>query len=186
MTHEDVVSILIGDFGAGNFAQVNSSVIVTQGGVDKLYDIAMEKYRNTLGKSEYNKLLFRSAYILESVYFDYPNEFKPFIIKFFTDFSNSKNQSAHRHFTKIMSHLLNHSKPPKELSDQIARACVEWITEQGVRVAVQIWAMEVLIQLYAEVWWLQMSLYDLLEILRANPSPAMQVRLRQWKLKLQM
>lgn len=84
-----------------------------------------------------------------------------------------------------MAHILNGDKYHATDADceAVATACVDWIINKKVKVAVQIWAIECLFILQPRVGWVREILEDILQNLSVNPSPAMIVRLRRWREK---
>ncbi|MDP3436952.1 MAG: hypothetical protein Q8S04_06895, partial [Bacteroidales bacterium] len=126
---------------------------------------------------------FRSAYILEYVYFYDCNFFNDFYPHFFNLFPKVQNESSKRHFAKIMTDILKNRRyiGSNEQYEAIASACIEWIINDRVRVAVQVWSIETLIMLKSKVPFVNEILEELLDQLSFNPTPGMVVRLRKWR-----
>jgi hypothetical protein len=134
-------------------------------------------------KQEREQIAFRSAYLFETLYFRDKN-----IIHFFKDdfsqfISEVINESAKRHFGKILTdilknNLLSFSKDDYEL---LAQTVVTWAVAPHTRVAVQIWAYEILILLREKANISEETIGYLFEIFAKDCSPAMKCRLRKWK-----
>lgn len=167
-----------------DFAASEAKVVIEKGEIEQLYLFATGILSEDLPKTKQKVITFRAAYILEYIYFNHNALFKPYKEAFFTDFPNTTNNSAKRHFTHIMRDILSKETPQRDICNNIAEACVEWIIEPKVRVAVQIGAIEILILLKKEVDWIEESLPMILEPITRNPSPAIMARLRRWRLPL--
>jgi hypothetical protein len=53
------------------------------------------------------EIAFRSAWILENVYFKYPADFRPCLNDFSNAYCLQKNLSCQRHFTKMMMDIIS-------------------------------------------------------------------------------
>jgi hypothetical protein len=134
-------------------------------------------------KQEREQIAFRSAYLFETLYFRDKK-----IIHFFKDdlaqfILEVTNESAKRHFGKILTdilknNLLTFSKEDYEL---LAEAVAAWAVAPQTRVAVQIWAYEILILLREKANIPEETIAYLFEIFAKNCSPAMKCRLKRWK-----
>ncbi|MFV0398223.1 MAG: hypothetical protein ACK5JU_09465 [Bacteroidales bacterium] len=69
--------------------------------------------------------------------------FTPYEDRFVALFPLITDEGAKRHFGKMMADWLTSHKLDKVTTEKIAEAAASWIIEPKVRVAVQIWAMEV-------------------------------------------
>lgn len=164
-----------------DFALTTAGRILDEGLVAELYAVATSQGLDWLPRGERQKVVFRAAYVLETIYFMDWRLFSPFIERFCEDFTRTESESAKRHFTKIMRDILRRGvRPNRECIDAIAQACVMWVTEPHAKVAVQIGAIEVLLALRGEVEWVGDMLPEILEPLRCKASAAIEVRLKRW------
>ncbi len=161
-----------------NFALCASSLVIKLDGVEELYLLATDKGISHT-KREREAILFRSAYTLEYIYFNHNKLFTPFLDRFITDYPLCKNQSAKRHFTKMMSDILKSYKPSTEHSKAIAEATINWIIEPKAKVAVKVWAMSVLSILKQDNGWIDEVWEDLEATMQKNATPGIQVRIRR-------
>ena len=183
MTRENVVGILKEGLYE-NFASEMTQMMVERDALDYIYDLAANKVELNYPKVIRDQICFRAAYVLETVYFRYNHLFEKYIGSFFVDFPDTVNESAKRHFTKMMVDLLKKQKPDREICEAVAEASVRWITESKSRIAVKIGAVEVLLELAGDVEWIRDILPELLEPLRQNATPGLAVRLKRWKTRL--
>ncbi len=200
MTKQEIISLLTGNFYE-RFAEQTANIIIKSESMDALFELLEdaiifscskrefnETARNTnylisISREESRKFEFRAAYVIEFIYFSDSKKFEHYYSHFFKLFPLVTNESAKRHFTKIMANILNKGRYQADQTDYeaIATSCIDWIINKKVRVAVQIWAIECLIVLQHRVEWVSEILEEILQNLSVNPSPAMIVRLRRWK-----
>ena len=110
MTEADLVKLLSERF-YGNFADETARRVRDAGAVDLLYGVATAPHPE-LPKPVRQKVLFRSAYVLERIWFGAPEVFMPHAEEFCRqDFAACANASARRHFGKIMADLLGRYTP---------------------------------------------------------------------------
>lgn len=167
-----------------DFAAQTAAIVVGEGLVGDLLPVVAGVQDLHLSLTDRQKAEFRAAYILETIYFKYPQSFAPYKKQVIDDFAVITSESAKRHYGKMVYHILNCDEIPDENKcNDIARTCVLWVTEPKVRVAVVIWAIEILLLLCAKVEWVQEVVDELLDTLSRNPTPAMMVRLRRWRAK---
>ncbi len=128
-----------------------------------------------------HQILFRSAYVLEKIYFADPEQFRPYVDRFLkTDFVACTDASARRHFAKIMADLLTYERPETACLERIAEIASDWAVAEDSKIAVRIWAVEILkscrrIPWVAELW------PDLLEAMSHDASPGILRRMRSWR-----
>ena len=161
-----------------NFAATTATKVIELNGVAQLYSLATD---NTLALSKIQKqnVIFRSAYTLEYIYFNYPDLFIPFREQFMTDFVLCQNSSAKRHLSKMMADLLKYHTPTTEQIEAIAEASANWVAEPTVRVAVKVWSMSILKILKPKVSWIDDIWEDLEGMLVKDATPAIKVRLKR-------
>ncbi|MCL2739408.1 MAG: hypothetical protein FWE30_08195 [Bacteroidales bacterium] len=145
-------------------------------------DLAVEKQKLPFAATVRARIAFRAAYALEYAFFMNQERFvTTYIDRFIESFPKAKNPSAQRHFGKIMATLLR-AKPlflTPEQADAVAEAAASWLVHPKSKVAVQIWALEILTALAPRVEWVAEMLPDAIGLLSLNPTPAMKVRLRR-------
>ena len=164
-----------------DFAVITSVKVVEMGAVDVLYQLATDNSLQ-LPKSKKQSVLFRSAYTLDYIYFNHRELFTPFVERFCSDFSSCENESAKRHFAKMMNDILKYHTPTTEQIELIAEAVAGWISDTKTKVAVKIWAMSILKALRNKVAWIDDIWDDLESIATQNATPAILVRLKRgWK-----
>ena len=180
MTKQEIISLLTADFYE-KFAEHSADIITGSESMKALFELLEE----TISREDLRKVAFRAAYVIEFIYFSDIRQFEPYYSRFFRIFPLVKNESVKRHFTKIMAHILNGDKYHATAAEReaVATACVDWIINKKVKVAVQIWAIECLFILQPRIGWVKEILEDILLNLSVNPSPAMIVRLRRWRQK---
>ena len=77
---------------------------------------------------------FRSAYVLEKIYFAAPDAFMPFAGAFCDrDFPACTDRSAQRHFAKIMADLLGRYTPDSSSLERIAETAAQWAADPGTK-----------------------------------------------------
>jgi len=200
MTKQDIILLLTANFYEG-FAEQCGNMIIVQKGADSLFELMSDlitfsyavknkteienhfQYLVVIRKENLTRLEFRAAYVLDFIYFSDNKIFNGYYQEFFSLFPLVTNESTKRHFSRIMSDILKNDKyiPESKYYEAIAAACVDWIINERVRVAVQVWAVECLIHLKDRVEWVSDILFDILDKLSVNPSPGMIVSLRRWR-----
>lgn len=189
LSKTEIIDLLLTDFYE-DFAKSIRDILISRESVSALLSLVndiitdkrsssyLKKYKNHRGQIE-----FRSAYILEYLYFYDSNYFNEFYPLFFNLFPKVHNESSKRHFGKIMTDILKNRRysGSNEQYEAIATACIEWTINDRVRVAVQVWSIETLILLKSRVPFVNEVLEELLDQLSLNPSPGMVIRLRKWR-----
>lgn len=177
MTKKELVDVLSNRFYE-NFSESMANVVVSNNALDQLFELATEPC--DLPPNIADKVGFRAAYVFEYIYFNHNELTKPYLEVFIDRFPETKNRSAHRHFTKIMADVINNRTLTEQQHEKVADACVRWVTDPKTMVAVKIWALEILFILKNRVEWLPEVLADLTDYFSRDPSPAMMVRLKRW------
>lgn len=189
LSKTEIIDLLITGFYE-DFAKSIRDILVSRESVSVLLSLVnditndesssayLNKYKKQKGQIE-----FRSAYVLEYVYFYNSMYFIDFYPLFFNLFPKVQNESSKRHFGKIMADIIKNRRytGSNEQYEAIATACIEWIINDKVRVAVQVWSIETLILLKNKVPFVNEILEELLEQLTLNPTPGMVVRLKKWR-----
>ena len=140
-------------------------------------------YLRVKKKTEREQNAFRCAYLFETLYFKDKQ-----ILFFLKDdfaklFASVTNASMKRHFGKIATDLLKNDILTFSESDYewLAQTAAAWAVAPRVRVAVQIWAFEILVLLRNKAKIDEETIGYLLEIFSQDSSPAMKSRLKRWK-----
>ena len=173
MTEADLIRLLSERFH-GNFADETARRVRDAGAVDLLY---------ALPGPVRQKVLFRGAYVLERIYFDAPEAFMPRAESFCrVDFAACANASAQRHFGKIMADLLGRYAPEPGDLERIAETAAGWAVSPEAKVAVKVWAVEVLKRCRERVGWVAELWDDIVETVALDATPGIESRMRKsWK-----
>ena len=162
-----------------DFADTVARRVRDAGAVGLLYEVVTSRYEG-LPRAVRHKVAFRGAYVLEKIYFDAPDSFMPCAGKFCgTDFPACADPSARRHFAKVMADLLGRYSPGRRDMERIAEAAARWAVEPGAKVAVKIWAVEVLKHCRRRVGWVQEVWDDIVETMAHDATPGIEVRMRK-------
>lgn len=178
MTEAELVRSLSERFYS-DFADTVARRVRDADAVDLLYRVATSQYGH-LPKPARHKVAFRSAYVLEKIYFAAPDAFMPFAGAFCDrDFPGCADPSAQRHFAKIMADLLGRYTPDFSSLDRIAETAAQWAVDPGTKVAVRIWAVEVLKHCRERIGWVAESWDDLVETMAHDATPGIECRMRK-------
>ena len=183
--HDPFLILLLCDFEPG-FGPRMGKMVVDNDWYQKAIDLASERWEIPLSTIDRAKVAFRAAYALENAFFiDQELFIAKYIDRFMETFTLIKNSSAHRHFGKIMATLLHTQrlKPTIEQASFIAETTAQWLADPKSRVAVKIWALEILNLLAPQVEWVNELLPDAIGLLSINPTPGIRVRLRRMHTK---
>lgn len=127
-----------------DFAETMARRVLEADAVATLYAVATGP-AGSLPRPLRAKVAFRSAYVLERLYFRAPERFMPHADLFCErDFAAASGMSARRHFGKIMADLLLRFRPSDGTLGRIAEAAAEWAVDPSSPVAVKVWALDVL------------------------------------------
>ena len=123
------------------------------------------------------RIVFRISWALEWAYFYEPAAFLPHVPAFLRNFGAVTNASAHRHYAKILSHLIRSGLyvPTAGEGEAIAATCFDLLIAPAARPAVQVWCMEILADLAAGLPWVREELPATLRH-RLGTSPGFDVR----------
>lgn len=181
MTREALIKLLSERF-YGNFADETARLVRDADAVGLLYEVATSPHPE-LPKPVVQKVLFRGAYVLERIYFAAPGAFLCYADSFCrVDFPECVNASAQRHFGKIMADLLERYEPDAGVLGRIAETATDWAVDPGTKVAVKVWAVEVLKHCRERVSWVAESWDDIVETMALDATPGIRSRMRRsWK-----
>ncbi len=184
------IAVLLNENFYERFAQKVRDIIIEKRSVKELFLLLDDLIKGTIPDNEYygikknlSRTEFRAAYVLDNVYFFDNKYFNEYYELFFDIFPFIKNGSTKRHFAKIAANILieNVYQIEKSKKEIIAGTCLDWVASPKVKVAVKVWAVEVLIVLKEEFEWIDDALRELLYDLSLNPTPGIKVRLKKWK-----
>lgn len=181
MTDAEVIDLLQARF-YDRFADTVAERITAADAVGALYRVATSPHE-TLPAAARHRVLFRSAYVLERVYFSAPASFLPFAEDFCRQaYPECRDESARRCFGKIMSDLLTRVRPDAPTLGRIAETAAEWAVDLQSKVAVRVWAVEVLKQCRGRVAWVDEVWDDVVEAQARGATPGIVSRLRRsWR-----
>ena len=181
MTESELIEALTGRFYA-DFADALAARVAAAGAFGTLYAVAAAP-PEALPEPLRHRVAFRGAYVLERLYFESPEAFGPYADRFCrADFAACSDPSARRHFGKIMADLLGRYAPDAEALGRIAEAAGSWAVDPDAKVAVRIWAVEVLRRCRDRVPWVADAWDDLLAALALDGAPGIASRLRhKWR-----
>ena len=167
-----------------HFADEAASRVLDAGAVGDLYGLVTSPWAE-IPKPLRHKLLFRGAYVLERVYFRDRSAFAPCAEDFCCSaFPACTDPSVRRHFGKIMIDLLEHAGPDAPTLDRIAETAAGWAVSPEAKVAVKVWAVEVLKRCRERVGWVAESWDDIVEAVALDATPGIESRMRKsWKTK---
>jgi len=181
MTREELIRLLTGDFGV-HFADRTASAVLEADAVGLLYALAVEPCME-LPAAVRRRVAFRSAWVLERIWFGSSERLGPFVDRFCrVDFHACSEPGARRCFGKIMADLLARFSPAPEILNAIAETAAGWAVDPAAKTAVRVWAVEILKACRTQVPWVADSWDDLVEVQARIPSPGISARLRNsWK-----
>ena len=183
MTEAELIKCLSERFYS-DFADTVARRVRDAGAVGLLYEVVTSRYEG-LPRAVRHKVAFRGAYVLEKIYFDAPDSFMPYAGLFCrTDFPACADPSARRHFAKVMADLLGRYAPESGDLERIAETAAGWAVSPEAKVAVKIWAVEVLKRCRERVGWVAESWDDIVETVALDATPGIESRMRKsWKTK---
>lgn len=181
MTDAEVIDLLRARFYE-HFADAVAEKVVAADAVDVLYRVATAPHE-TLPSAARHRVLFRSAYVLERVYFTARARFLPLADDFCRRaYPECCDASARRHFGKMMSDLLTRVRPDAPTLGRIAETAAEWAVDPQSKVAVRVWAVEVLKRCRGRVAWVDEVWDDVVEAQARGATPGIVSRLRRsWR-----
>lgn len=183
MTREELIRRLTGRPESGcalptDFATRLADEVELSGAFGLLYDAATAPPAD-LPKAQRHAIVFRAAWVVERIYFRAPERFAPWCARFCThDFAAATDPSARRSFGKMMADLLGRHDPGTEALDRIASAAAEWLIDPRTKVAVRIYAIELLGRCRQRLPWVAEAWGDLLAAATADATPAIASRMR--------
>lgn len=177
MTESEIVDLLQARF-CEDFAGVVARRVLAADAVGELYRVAVSPH-DELPKATRHQLLFRAAYVLERIYFDAPAQFLPHTEDFCRRaFPGCRDASARRCFGKIMSDLLERVRPDVPTLERIAETAADWAVDPQSKVAVRVWAVEVLKRCRGRVDWVAEAWADIVETQAYGATPGILSRMR--------
>lgn len=182
MTEADLIRLLSERFH-GNFADETARRVRDAGAVDLLYEVATAPHPELPGPVR-QKVLFRGAYVLEQIYFDAPRRSCPCRILLPGRFRGVRQRQRAASFRE------DHGRPAGTLCaesgdlERIAETAAGWAVSPEAKVAVKVWAVEVLKRCRERVGWVAESWDDIVEAVALDATPGIESRMRKsWKTK---
>lgn len=181
MTERELIDGLSGPFEA-DFADRFARRLSGAEDLEALYRVVTAP-GESMTQAVRHRVAFRGAYVLEKVYLRNPAVFEPLAERFCrVDFPACSDASARRHFAKIMADLLRRGIPKADWLEPIAAAAAEWAFEPDAKVAVKVWAVEILKHCCGKVEWVAPMWDDLMETLAQEATPGIACRMRKsWR-----
>lgn len=181
MTRDTLLELLCNRFFR-DFVRQTADRVAADGACELLYDTATAPHAE-LPAAVRHRVLFRSAWVLETLWLEHPAWFEPFADRFFrVDFPACTDASARRSFGKIMVFLLRAGLPEPPVLERIAESAAAWAVEPGVKPAVRIRCVEILACCRGRVAWVDGLWDDLLETVGADAAPSVAVRMhKSWR-----
>lgn len=181
MTEEELI-VRLSDRLSADFAREAARKVCEAEAVGVLYELVTRE-AEPLPKPLRHTLLFRGAYVLETIYFADRTAFFPYVEDFCRrGFPACSDASARRHLGKIMADLLERVHPDPQTLERIAATAADWVVDPAAKVAVRVWAMEVLKRCRGRIGWVDESWSDLVEMLTVGASPGIESRIRRsWR-----
>ncbi|WP_207425334.1 hypothetical protein [Pedobacter sp. SYSU D00535] len=160
---------------------------LTKAKVEKLATVAAkspESVRSLISLSLYEleTVAFRASWILEQIFFCYPESFFPNCSHFLNYYPQQRNSSCQRHYTKIMMTLTKDRAPvifTHHQVDVIVEASFRWLIDEQTPVAVRVNCMDVLYNLRDCEDWIGEELRAQIVYQLKDGSAAMQSRGRK-------
>ncbi|RZK54729.1 MAG: hypothetical protein EOO87_09665 [Pedobacter sp.] len=145
----------------------------------------------TLNFHKNEQVAFRSSWILENVFLNYPSLFIPYTNYFLEKFFLQKNLSCCRHYGKILA-LMTEKNASKELKEIIqntnTKPLVEivfsWLIDEKMPVAVKSHCLNILANLTAKHSWIKEELLETMDFLVDKESIAFYAKVKQIKKQL--
>lgn len=181
MSEVELVALLSACRSARSVEEVACAVCDSDS-VETLYELVAES-APALPREDWRRLQFRGACALERILFERPDLFAPCFDRFCRrDFPACDDEGMKRIFGKMMARLLIDYRPEDTLLERIAETAARWAVEPRAKVAVRVWAVEVLLQCRGRVPWLEEIEQELLEAVGRDASPGIAARMRRrWR-----
>ncbi|MEO8885374.1 MAG: hypothetical protein ABI367_04870 [Mucilaginibacter sp.] len=127
------------------------------------------------------QVAFRMAWLMDTLYFDDPMFYLDDIDYLLQQVPNIKYPASKRHYSRITLNLTS-PRSPKAIQDKLATIDMEqvvehffdWMIDPKVKVAVKVFAAEVLFNLRERYPWISEELTNQLQYLMRNGSAGMQ------------
>lgn len=139
-------------------------------------------YLTVQGPMKRQQIVFRSAYIFEKLYFVHPEILIHPKLNFLELVFIVKNESAMRHFSKIIADALERGiiRLTEQDEFQLLSVLTLWCTDPKIKVAVKVWAFESIMILSKKNNTAQECLRGIMDLFLENPGPAIRSRMKKW------
>lgn len=174
MTKTEIIKYLSTNIGKPKVIELSQALITQGHDLNELIDITFHP-DDDIG--------FRAIWVLEYIALDSPEIFLHYIPYFYSRIKEVKNGGCKRHYAKITEYLTAKNAPDfvkQCIADLDMEPTVEqlfdWIIDPDVKIAVKVFAAEALFNLRYRYDWIAEELYNQLEFLMKDGSPAIQLR----------
>lgn len=131
-------------------------------------------------------IAFRAAWILENIFLQNPARYEPDLEYLLSRMREIKHPGCQRHYVKILMHITSSKTLPAikiklETIDlePVVEQCFDWMINPKIKVAVKVFATDVLFNLSNRYPWIKEELANQVTFLLKNGSPAIQSRGRK-------
>lgn len=131
-------------------------------------------------------IAFRAAWILENVFLQNPARYEPDLEYLLSRMREIKHPSCQRHYVKILMHITSSKTFPAIKNkletidlEPVVEQCFDWMINPKIKVAVKVFAADVLFNLSNRYPWIKEELANQITFLMKNGSPAIQSRGRK-------
>jgi hypothetical protein len=137
------------------------------------------------------KIAFRAAWILESIYIANPDNFAPFATYFLNNFAQQNNLSARRHYGKILALMTKRNAPSaiKTIldsydTDALVETTFAWLIDDLVPVAIKSHCLNILANFCPKHPWIKDELIQTMDYLVDKESIAFFAKVKQIRKQL--
>ena len=165
MTEAELVDALKSRFTRGMAQRYGQAIVESD-----LFCVALD-----LGLDANRAVAFHASYALERAFFMAPDQFDSHVAHFVENYLVATNPSTHRHYSKIMAHLLGCGRVVLDdvQRQQVAEATFDRLIDPEVRPGVKVWAMEILANVSKNLSWVNEQLYDTIQFQMRHGEPAL-------------
>lgn len=180
MTLLEIVNICTGKLTPGFAYRYAPLLGASEKGIEHLWEAYKRSGMFGLSPAATGHLQMRSLYILEKIYFQNPDRFRPYFLEFLHYLPPAKPYGTCRIYLKIAADILRRDASLAGNGEELLSFCLELVTGGKTPPATVIWAVEVLFALKRSFPILDEILPDLTEQMRQVPLPSIQSRVRKW------
>lgn len=163
MDRKELEELLLGNWHTAKFVEKTQTISTNPQLIRELLELT---------NSSDSKVAWRSAYLLDKIHDDNPENITPLLDAIIQKVTHTQNFSIKRHFLRILTQHDLH----KKVSGSFINACFKWIHAQNVKVAVKVHAMQLLYNLSLYYPELKQELQATLQELPTSISPGIKNR----------